>query len=46
MTFPGVGARIFYNEVGEPLGWDCPDDDAPPDPDEYDYEEDNENKSA
>ncbi len=40
MTFPGAGARIFYNEVGEPLGWDYPDDDAPPEPDEDDYDQD------
>lgn len=48
MTFPGAGARIFYNEVGEPLGWDYPDNDAPPEPDDYDYdyEEDDDNESA
>lgn len=22
--FPGAGARIFKNEVGEPIGWDYP----------------------
>ncbi len=44
MTFPGAGARIFYNEAGEPLGWDYPDYDNPPEPDEddYDYWEDDE----
>ena len=44
MTFPGANARVFYNEVGEVMGWDYPDDDAPPEPDEddYDYEEDDE----
>ncbi len=36
MTFPGAGAQVFYNEAGEPLGWDYPDNDAPPDPDDYD----------
>ncbi len=30
MTFPGAGARIFYNEAGEPLGWDYPDYDPEP----------------
>jgi len=22
--FPGVGAEAYYNEAGEPLGWDYP----------------------
>lgn len=35
MTFPGAGARVFYNDAGEPLGWDYPDYDSPPDPDEF-----------
>lgn len=33
MTFPGAGAHVYYNEAGEPLGWDYPDYDSPPDPD-------------
>ncbi len=37
MTFPGAGARVFYNEEGEPLGWDYPDYDSPPEPDDDDY---------
>ena len=24
MTFPGAGAQVYYNEAGEPLGWDYP----------------------
>jgi len=36
MTFPGAGARVYYNEAGEPLGWDYPNYDAPPDVDDYD----------
>lgn len=27
--FPGAGARVYYNEDGEPLGWDYPSDDEP-----------------
>ncbi len=23
--FPGAGAQVYYNEAGEPLGWDYPD---------------------
>lgn len=22
--FPGAGASVYYNEAGEPLGWDYP----------------------
>lgn len=34
--FPGAGAQVYYNEAGEPLGWDYP-----PDPgDMYDADED------
>ena len=29
--FPGGGAEVFYNEAGEPLGWDNPSYD----PDDY-----------
>jgi hypothetical protein len=40
--FPGAGAHVYYNEEGEPLGWDYPDyDPEPPEPDDdddwYDY---------
>lgn len=35
MTFPGYGAQVYYNEAGEPLGWDYPNYDEPPDVDEY-----------
>lgn len=35
MMFPGPGARIEYNEAGEPTGWDYPVDDDPYDPDDY-----------
>lgn len=24
--FPGPGAQIYYNEAGEPLGWDAAED--------------------
>lgn len=44
--FPGAGASVYYNEAGEPLGWDYPSYDEPEyDPDDYlagyddDYEE-------
>lgn len=23
-AFPGAGAQVYYNEAGEPLGWDYP----------------------
>jgi hypothetical protein len=35
MTFPGAGAQVYYNDDGEPLGWDYPNYDEPPDVDEY-----------
>jgi hypothetical protein len=43
--FPGPGARIYYNEAGEPLGWDYPSyDEGDSDPydgaDDRDYDED------
>ena len=22
--FPGAGAHVYYNEAGEPIGWDYP----------------------
>jgi hypothetical protein len=28
MTFPGVNAVVDYNEMGEPVSWDYPNDDA------------------
>ena len=28
MTFPTAGASVYYNEAGEPLGWDYPTNDA------------------
>jgi hypothetical protein len=27
--FPGPNAQIYYNEEGEPLGWDYPDNEPP-----------------
>jgi hypothetical protein len=27
--FPGAGARVYYNEAGEPIGWDYPSYDEP-----------------
>ena len=41
MTFPGAGARVDYNEAGEPVGWDYPDMYEPLDafdPDDYDWD--------
>jgi len=40
--FPGAHARVFYNEAGEPLGWDYPSDEPDFDPYEDDdyYDED------
>ncbi len=36
MTFPGAGAQVYYNEAGEPTGWDYPGyDDGEYDPDDY-----------
>lgn len=32
--FPGAGAQVYYNEAGEPLGWDYPSD-----PSEYAFDE-------
>jgi hypothetical protein len=29
--FPGPGARVYYNEAGEPLGWDYPSEYEPDD---------------
>ena len=36
MTFPGAGAQVYYNEAGEPTGWDYPSYDEGPDPDDFD----------
>lgn len=33
--FPGPNAQVYYNEAGEPLGWDYPSDEPP----EEDYED-------
>lgn len=34
--FPGAGANVYYNEAGEPLGWDNTGyADEPYDPDDY-----------
>ena len=32
--FPGPGAQVYYNDAGEPLGWDYPSDDP-----DLDYDE-------
>lgn len=29
--FPGPGAQVYYNDAGEPLGWDYPSDPDPAD---------------
>lgn len=39
MAFPGYGAQVYYNEAGEPLGWDYPSYGEPP---EYDPDQDRE----
>jgi len=36
--FPPAGAQVYYNDYGEPLGWDMPNYDEPPDPDDW-YEQ-------
>lgn len=36
MNFPTAGARVYYNEAGEPLDWDYPSYDAPDPDDDYD----------
>lgn len=38
--FPGAGAEIIRNEVGEPLGWDYPSRDDPYDPNDDIYGDD------
>lgn len=39
-AFPGATAQVYYNEAGEPLGWDYPMTGGEPDPDPYDdYDE-------
>lgn len=42
LMFPGAGASVYYNEAGEPLGWDYPSDDPPEPPDEYDFDDSDE----
>jgi hypothetical protein len=34
--FPGAGARIYYSDEGEPIGYDYPDYDSLPDPPGFD----------
>jgi hypothetical protein len=36
MTYPGPNAHVYYNEAGEPLGWDYP---SEYDPNDY-YDDD------
>jgi hypothetical protein len=40
VTFPGAGAQVYYNEAGEPTGWDYPGYDEGPDPDDFDVYDD------
>lgn len=41
MTFPTAGSQVYYNDAGEPLGWDNPGPEDPPgDDDENDYFDD------
>jgi len=37
MTFPSAGSVVYYNDAGEPIGWDAPSyyDTEPYDPDEW-----------
>jgi hypothetical protein len=50
--FPGAGATVYYNEDGEPLGWDAASsyDDEPDAYEEYDgpdeWEDDEEDPDA
>ncbi len=37
--FPGPHAQVYYNEAGEPLGWDYP-----PDPAEAEFHEEDERR--
>jgi hypothetical protein len=36
--FPGAGASVYYNEAGEPMGWDAPDE-GPYYPDDFDRDD-------
>lgn len=38
--FPGYGAQIYYNDAGEPIGWDYPSSDDYDHDDWYDEERD------
>jgi hypothetical protein len=40
--FPTAGAHVYYNEAGEPLGWDYPSNDEPDPDDFYERHEDEE----
>lgn len=40
MTFPSAGVQVYYNDEGEPLGWDYPGYDEGPDPDDFDDPDD------
>lgn len=42
MAFPGLHAVVYYNEAGEPLGWDYPSVDPPEPDDHYDDDRDEE----
>lgn len=46
MTFPGAGAQVYYNEAGEPTGWDYPGYDEGPDRDDFDEFDDYDEDSA
>jgi hypothetical protein len=35
--FPSAGATVYYNDAGEPTGWDNPSYDDPPEHDPYEY---------
>lgn len=39
--FPGPGAHVYYNDAGEPLGWDYPSYDPPEqsEPGDYGYDD-------
>jgi hypothetical protein len=44
--FPNAGAQVYYNEAGEPTGWDNGGYDDGPDPDDFydDVEDDDEDE--
>jgi hypothetical protein len=42
--FPGAGAQVYYNDEGEPTGWDYSGYDEGPDPDDFDKPDDDDDE--